>query len=104
MLQKPDVKTHNILKMAEFFETLSITKYNQKHFEDSNGRKCICGWTNYLNNVLPENKEQARLYLGLRHSQMLELFRCDPPVRATPKIAARVLRHLAVTGEVNWSI
>ena len=46
---------------------------------------------------------EARYLLGLERLQAKELF--EPNVRwtsITPEIAAKVIRHLMETGEVNW--
>jgi|KBSMisStaDraftv2_1062788.scaffolds.fasta_scaffold1506807_1 hypothetical protein len=97
-----DKTTQNILKMAEFFENLPPEKYNQNDFLDGHGRRCICGWVNFkTSHPLPADRFHAADYLGISIDQSLALFgaRRDDP---TPKQAARVLRHLAVTGEVNW--
>jgi hypothetical protein len=102
MLQKPDSKTQNILNMAEFFENLSVTKFNMKEWEDSRGRKCICGWINYLNGDQPDSRAKAQEFLGISYAKTLQLFSGNASPRTTPRMAARVLRHLAITGEVDW--
>lgn len=99
-------ETQNILKLADFIENLSSDQYNQRTYIDHNGGRCICGWVNYLNATMPKEWVQACKYLGVTEDQGKILFAAHPwpALNPTKEQAARVLRHLAVTGEVNWNL
>lgn len=60
---------------------------------------CIGGWTERLFPGV-----EASETLGLTGSQARALFYPDGHFDATPDKAVAVLRHLAETGEVDWSI
>lgn len=109
MLQAPDKTTTEILELAKFIEELSPGRYRQSSYRDSTGARCICGWFNYRNcHFNSDDWRYAQEKMGLTKKQAQALFeghpfnyyRNEPP---TAKEAARVLRHLAVTGEVDWS-
>ena len=100
-------ETQHILKIAAFFETLPSDRYRQQTFLSTQGERCICGWTNWLNCKMPDDVQSAREYLGLSRQQAQDLFNGYPVdmglERPDSEDASRVLRHLAVTGEVDWS-
>lgn len=66
---------------------------------------CIAGWTERL---WPEPDDYAGDILGLSRAMSYDLFEpresYPDPYTSTPRRAAAVLRHLAATGEVDWSI
>lgn len=76
---------------------------------------CICGWANSVQNELNGTEHRigspmhARNWLGLTTEQGEDLFRpfgIDNLLwdSITPTHAAAVLRHLADTGKVDWSV
>ena len=105
MLYKPDVHTKEILDLATFIEELPEGRYHQNEFLDRDGCRCICGWINYLNCHMPANRDAAADYLGINYEQATTLFASHVFQYGEPstKLVARVLRHLAATGEVNWN-
>lgn len=104
MLQKPDVHTQRILDLADYFDGLDPTKYNQHRWQD-----CICGHaarrigleSDFLDTD-GRNAAAVRDHLGLSSNGAADLFRAYEGFNPLPKQAAKVLRHLAVTGEVDW--
>lgn len=115
------MNTDNIRRLADIIEqqphtTVSalsgFTMLNWTH--DCGTPACIAGWANYLHNsdgreqVRMESAYRARLWLGLGEEDADELFGIgedDPGLESvTPTHAAAVLRHLADTGEVDWSV
>jgi hypothetical protein len=110
MLQVPDRNTKELLDLASFFEELDPALYTQVQFRSGEAR-CICGWCNERQGRLADDQQAARKTLGLTQEASASLFRGDAGqtrswmgmVAPTPKDAARVLRHLAVTGELaDW--
>lgn len=107
MLQQPDKATKRILELADFIEKLPPDQYNQSTYGTaSETGRCICGWL--LHNIghpVSDYKYAADL-LGLDPYATQKLFGGNPLRTRWPTTAdaAKVLRHLAVTGEVNWSI
>jgi hypothetical protein len=107
MLQKIDVATSNKLKMAEYLNDLDPSEFDMT----------CCGMC-YVGHVgrvfgIPTSgawrkaRDQAADLFGLTDEQAAALF--EPPIiiheevqAVHPKGAARVLRHLAATGEVDW--
>lgn len=74
---------------------------------------CIAGWADYLSGAewygdarTDEVEERAAEWLDLESDQAYSLFWAgNLDLRLiTPKQAAAVLRHLAVTGNVDWSV
>jgi hypothetical protein len=79
---------------------------------------CICGWTNYVRTGDDEgflgDVSAAAHYLGISGRQAEELFSPEETGEdgdnflswsdITPAHAAAVLRHLAETGRVDWSV
>jgi hypothetical protein len=112
MLDTPNEKTNRILQLADFIENLPPENYKQSSFT-SGPAHCICGWImERLGREDYSNVHQASDYLGLNYYQGEELF-CGAPILGpnwnstkvpTNLDAARVLRHLAITGKVDWSI
>jgi hypothetical protein len=109
------VNVAECLALADFLEKLPINRFNYNTWgiADCGTTACIAGWQimrsgrklNY--NV----DEMAAADLGLDEQQADTLFNgstfnlCGIARSAiTPIHAARVLRHLAATGEVDWSV
>ena len=126
MLQKPDVHTDRILKLADHIEKLSDSDFGMR-----NWCTCIAGHAvkqsgeekNLFNldvrfvaaNLLGlSTLEATQLFCPKRHGLQRRqevvsrraqyVFGAPNPIRddITPKQAAKCLRHLAVTGEVDW--
>jgi hypothetical protein len=110
MLKMPERNVAAILDLANFFETLDAALYDQKTFKSGN-RRCICGWCNYRTGREESDAIGAGKTLGINDRQRNHLFADHGGRRhtwmwgggdaPTPKDAARVLRHLAVTGEIE---
>jgi len=122
----------NVLKVADAIEQHSIPElgFNMNYglvsrsdnIKDLSGYNCdtvacIAGWCNML--TKPDARfsdfDAAREFLGLDPKAASELFYASSQwefeggdhtylERITPSKAAVVLRHLAETGEVNWSV
>jgi hypothetical protein len=108
MLTKPDVNVETILELADFMEALPPEKYNQtKCFGNS---CCIWGWDMVRNHQsYHDSPDHGVLFcerMGINRNQFCKLVDGRPfsYYEPTSKDAARVLRHLAYTGEVNWNI
>ena len=111
------MNVENILKVADAIEQHSIPDlgFNMRRWRfrfrnginDKSGHHCktcacIGGWTEALFPGVAAHKS-----LGLLSLKVHALFYPDAAPRAydaTPSQAAAVLRHLAATGEVDWSI
>ena len=94
MLNKPDVHTENILKLAEHM--LTVKDYDQNEWEH-----CICGQAQLLWDL--HQRDDVYGVLGISPSQANELFGAfHQEHKPTRENAARVLRHLAITGTVDW--
>jgi hypothetical protein len=80
---------------------------------------CIAGWANFIrtddDGTFLGDMVAAAAWLGINIRQAAELFQPDEPDKdepddilswsdITPAHAAAVLRHLAVTGQVDWSV
>ena len=108
----------NILKLAEYMETLRPEKYNQRYVEHPPGPRCgtpscIAGHAAFLSGLwgyTPFPIEEARYWLGLSSNTARPLFAPFPFVeggleyKPSPQDAAWTLRHLAETGEVRWQV
>jgi hypothetical protein len=122
----------NILKVADAIENATLTKdhgigFNMAYFFESSGHledhthqecgttACIAGWASLISEKEvaarddPDVMEDVAMeYLGLSNMQAVDLFyaRCvrKPMADITQAEAVRVLRHLAETGKVDWSI
>jgi hypothetical protein len=117
MLQVPDQKTKALLDLADFFEALDSSLYDQStYLNHRTGARCICGWQNALIGHAEDDCAQASVALGLTHEIAKALFSGtggqkvvrrrawilpDIIEEPTPKEAAACLRHLAVTGELS---
>lgn len=79
-------------------------KYPDKSGFDCGTVACIAGWTNAV--AGGEGVDAAGDYLGIEGDRLRsKLFYPDNPyLGATPAQAGRVIRHLAETGEVDWSV
>ena len=115
------MNVENILKVAEAIEQHSIADlgFNMSIVTgpvrpdrlDMSGHNCgtvacIAGWTNAVFKNASPHTPAAAGYLGLEADQADELF-CpegwmDGDIK--PEQAVRTLRHLAVSGEVDWSV
>lgn len=99
MLQKPDVHTVKMLKLADFLEGLEPERFSMASWGSWEEPRCICGWYQHLHGHFnKENWKQAADGLGLAHDVAHHLF--THSFFHTPQQAAKALRHLAVTGEV----
>ena len=119
----------NLNKLIEFLESECATQhFNMKQwikpvrgkgfpatqqeieeFENACGTACcIGGWAQlmHIKDGYKRHINSAEAYLGLDHEIAHELFYpTDPYIYLKdPKLAAKVLRHLVETGEVDWSI
>lgn len=97
MLETPEktVNVQNLLKLADHLDGVAPSDFNIALWS-----ACIVG---HCQAVFPA--EDPGFVLGLSHDQYRSLFipKVAPfIVSATPKMAARVVRHLALTGEVDW--
>jgi hypothetical protein len=126
------VNAENILKVADAIETHSIpdlgfnltfymSDIGQDEYDtdliivDRSGHNCgtvacIAGWSAALRtgSALDASVMSEALYLGLDYSSGAKLFGCDMPINernvVTQEQAVRTLRHLAATGEVDWTV
>ena len=110
MLKKPEVHVEKILELANFIEALPPEQFDMAHFECGTAR-CIAGWALHLDgqDVLAplstgSSSTRARDLLGIDGDRASDLFFSGIDYHPTTKEAARVLRHLAITGEVDWTI
>ena len=103
----------NILKLAEYMENLRPEEYDQRYSEHPRGPHCgtpaciaghaawLAGQWSYEGTI-----EDAKEWLGITWDHANGLFDSAPYVgedlTPTPQDAARTLRHLAETGEVDW--
>jgi hypothetical protein len=110
------MNTENIIALANLIETLPQAGFGSKEgFFMGNWRhdcgtpSCIAGWAVHLAGIDCSRSQvatKAADWLDLDIEDEQELF--DPghhlPYEAiTPQHAAKVLRHLAETGVVDWS-
>jgi len=115
MLQVPDQKTRALLDLADFFETLDPTLYDQASYHNpKTGARCICGWQNFRTGHPKDDHESASAALGLNRTTANTLFRSEAgekiirrswlfgnvTEKPTASDAAACLRHLAVSGEL----
>jgi hypothetical protein len=100
MLQKPDVHTAELLELANFIDDLEPERFDMGTFGTYEEPRCICGW--YQHNHGHVNKSDwsaAGKALGLTDHVAHRLFHYGTGSMDN-KQAAKVLRHLAVTGEL----
>jgi hypothetical protein len=123
----------NILKVADAIESATLAKehgigFNMVSFYDDSGADsdhteyecctvaCIAGWAAIMSDgyetvrsLTPSDiSKEAQNYLGLSLCEADDLF-CASGTRVdmddiTQTDAVKVLRHLAETGDVDWSI
>lgn len=126
------VNAENILKVADAIEGKSIpglgfhmnylvgneaddAEDDKLNVANCNTVACIAGWANALNANLPNATFGfARSFLGLDEAQGDQLFYASnhpdaedgmgPLDYIEPFRAVRTLRHLAATGEVDWTV
>ena len=103
----------NILKLAEYMETLPDEEYNQLYFSHQGGIECgtpscIAGHAAWLAGCFGEWEAMtgAAEWLALPYGLERGLFAPNPAGEGgwspTPQDAAWTLRHLAETGSVVW--
>ena len=102
MLYKPDINIKRIMRLATIIE-------HSSDYDQGDIQHCICGkackaWQGMFDPFWPPRTpsyERGQDILGLTKDQAHDLFQT---VETTPAKTARVLRHLATTGEVDWAI
>jgi hypothetical protein len=98
MLQRPDVGTERILALADFIEGLEPDRFSMSSWGEHEEPRCICGWYQQLHGHLDKTDwGQAADGMGLSHDVAHQLFHGG---YWKPDLAAKALRHLAVTGEL----
>ena len=101
MLQRPDVGVERILALADFIEGLEPDRFSMSSWGQFEEPRCICGWYQQLHGNFDKMAwGQAAEGLGLDLKTATRLFHDPDWKKSTPKGAAKVLRHLAVTGEL----
>lgn len=96
MLKTPDVHTARILALADHM--LTVDDYDQNEWDN-----CICGQA--MRNYCIDSKDAVCDFLGISYSKGLDLFQAFHNDHKPSQVqAAKVLRHLAITGEVNWRV
>jgi hypothetical protein len=117
------MNTDRIRQLADVIERQPHTPitaesgFNMGNWEhDCGNPACICGWANFVQNELNGTEHRigspvhARNWLGLEMEQASALFKPNGDSsyetweEITPTHAAAVLRHLADTGRVDWSV
>lgn len=106
-----------VLHLADYIEKLpKVSKENPTGFtmmdftHNCGAPACIAGWAAYLADTTDEIDvfRCGAEYLELSKREAYQLFTMDnteiPLSSVTPEQAAKVLRHLAETDEVNWDI
>jgi len=112
MLKPVDVSTKNRLRVAEYLNTLDSRDFHMHYCTH-----CIAGHINqkFLGrmNLTSENwqetKAAAARFLDLNERDSDALFEPGRPVHSKfyspePGDAAKVMRHLAATDEVDWTL
>lgn len=110
---KPGLNVERLNQLADVLQRVDSLNFNMKY-----SNACIAGWANRLWPP-PTSRwgfpllEDAQVALGLTYEQAHDLFMGQSTFlmfllgrdafEATPKQAARVVRHLARTGRVNWN-
>jgi hypothetical protein len=100
MLQKPDFHTARLLALAD--NLAESQDYDQNRWET-----CICGHACRLFRLGASPKGDFYAVgreLGLDGQTTRMLFGESRPESPTREVASRVVRHLALTGEVDWTI
>jgi hypothetical protein len=112
MLAPTNPRTLDLLDFADFMEQLTPELYDQITWGyypayDCQTPACICGWYARSHGI---DQDKVAAAMGLNHRQEELLFRAtgartkdeNGSLRTSTTQAARVIRHLALTGEVNW--
>ena len=108
----------NILMLAEHLDTLSGAHFDQGHYAYCGSPSCIAGHAVHLSGqwlgedgtrqLASEGIAIAREWLGLDGWTADELFTEHPRGVLAENVSARdaavTLRHLALTGEVDWLV
>lgn len=105
MLQTPTLNLAALDALADHFERLHWLDYQQDHYA-----YCIAGHCNrHIRgkdpSLLPDGGlPEAASFLGLDEDQARRLFSATPDglLHPLPHTAARTIRRLAATGEVDW--
>lgn len=106
------IEGHKIPGLGFNMEALVEIGWPDRSGENCTTVACIAGWAVCVRHNLPADPysfgvlDDAREWLGLSWSKASSLF---SPVgfdyfATTPAQAVRVLRHLAETGDVDWSV
>jgi hypothetical protein len=99
MLQQPDKYTKRILDLADFIETLPPERFSMGSWGNTGEPRCICGWLLHREGFFRlDDWHEAGDRLGLDELQASKLF--TSANQWNGREAARVLRHLAITGEL----
>ena len=110
------MNTDHILKLAEHIEQLDPSEYDQSQLEHPRCGTPACiaghavwlaGWWGRLPAVLAAEMDFAKDWLGVSMAQRYALFSAHPEGLddlPTAQDAAATLRHLALTGEVDWLV
>lgn len=96
-------QTQNLLELATFIENLEPERFNMRKWGDYEEPRCICGWLMHLHaRIEKRDTEYAAELLGITTKQARILFATwsSEVLDFTPKEAASVLRHIAVTGKL----
>jgi len=100
MLQTPDVHTKRLLDLADFIEALPPEKFSMKSWGQFSEPRCICGWFLHNEGFFKKDEwQEAGDRLGLDRRVAADLFSAINDHWNT-HTAAKVLRHLAITGEL----
>lgn len=101
MLKVPDQRTQRLLALAQFIE-------ESDDFDMNDWDKCICGQLGKMHGMPVWDKDMATRFLGLTGSETTKLFvPCLSPggyTKITREVAARTLRHFAVTGDIEFNV
>jgi hypothetical protein len=99
MLQTPDAKTKKLLELADFIENLEEDRFSMRSWGQTGEPRCICGWFLYREGYFNcADWLEAADRLGLDGKTASHLFHIQ---EWDTRQAAKVLRHLAVTGELE---
>lgn len=97
----------NVIEVQPHTRIEDETGFNMRYFEhDCGSPACIGGWANFIwGKGREDTSTEARGYLGISLEHAESLFFPDFDMdRITPTHAAAVLRNLADTGKVDWSV
>lgn len=101
MLHSPDPKTARILELADYFDNLAPCDYDQANPE-------CCIWGHIARRYLKLNKHLISAgvqdFFEVDSATANKIYGSHPDgcYNPTPAVAARMLRHFAITGEVKW--